>query len=77
MKVTFNLSDKVPCFCGECDGTPQEPEKKYFECACCKRAMPYCYGASDEYYDYCDLCAYIMQGIKSETTMYLKACYEK
>lgn len=63
MRVYFDLNNKVECFCGECDGE----EKLYFECKKCKRALPYCYGASDEYYDYCDLCTYILKGIKSET----------
>lgn len=41
----------VGCFCKEC-----EPDDVY-RCAGCKRLVPYCYGAADKYYDYCDQCA--------------------
>ena len=66
-KATFEFNNTVKCFCGECDGTPYEPERKYFVCKCCGREVPYCYGASDEYYDFCDLCAYVMRAAKEET----------
>jgi hypothetical protein len=38
------------CQCGECE--PAET----FECAGCHREQPYCYGAADEFYPYCDDC---------------------
>lgn len=41
----------IGCFCGEC-----EPGLTY-QCAGCSRIVPYCYGADDELYDYCDHCA--------------------
>jgi len=39
----------VPCQCGQCDDD-------YYECKGCLRTCPNCYGAADEYIDYCDAC---------------------
>lgn len=43
---------KVKCSCGDC-----EIENNYYVCASCKRTLPWCFGAADEYFDYCDDCA--------------------
>lgn len=42
----------VKCFCGEC-----ESENNYYECKSCNRVVPWCFGASDKYWEYCDDCA--------------------
>ena len=42
----------VPCFCGFCE--PGE----YYQCAGCLRGCAYCFGAADDYFDYCDDCAH-------------------
>ena len=42
----------VKCFCGECDSIDN-----YYECKLCKRTVPWCFGASDKYWEYCDDCA--------------------
>jgi hypothetical protein len=36
------------CECGKC--------YEVFRCARCRLDTPYCRGAADEYYDYCDYC---------------------
>ena len=64
--ATFEITSKVECWCGECDGTDYEPPK-YFKCAKCGRICPYCYGASDKYYELCDLCAFIQMSIDEES----------
>lgn len=58
MKIDSILDDSlvnssnchVPCFCGFC-----EPGQ-YYQCAGCLRGCAYCFGSSDNYYDYCDDC---------------------
>ena len=44
--------NQVSCTCGEC-----EQEGNYYICVGCKRSVPWCFGAADEYFDYCDDCA--------------------
>lgn len=39
------------CTCGEC-----EIEDQYYQCDGCKRIVPWCFGAADKYFDYCDDC---------------------
>ena len=43
---------EVKCSCGDC-----ELEGNYYVCAGCKRTVPWCFGAADKYFDYCDDCA--------------------
>jgi hypothetical protein len=55
-----NMPD-VECFCNTC-----AEEDNYYECEGCKRIVPYCFGASDRYYEYCDDCAlYLSRGVSS------------
>ena len=50
------------CFCGFCDSqNNHEQEDKYYECAGCERIVPYCFGAGDRWFDYCDDCAYYLK----------------
>ena len=50
------------CFCGFCDsGNNDEEEDKYYECAECERIVPYCFGAGDRWFDYCDDCAHFLE----------------
>jgi hypothetical protein len=46
------LKFDVPCTCGECD-----PENQSYQCATCKRIVPWCFGMADKYFDDCDDCA--------------------
>ena len=41
----------VKCHCGECS------EEETFECEQCKRIVPWCMGADDDYFELCDECA--------------------
>ena len=41
----------VKCFCGEC-----RSGKKYYECRGCSRIVPYCFGGSGDWWEYCDDC---------------------
>ncbi len=34
-----------------------EQYPKIYTCELCKRSAPYCFGADDEYLDFCDDCA--------------------
>lgn len=40
------------CVCGECE------EDQVYICVGCKLEMPYCLGQDDQYFEYCDDCAY-------------------
>jgi len=46
-----SLIAEVDCQCNECG------KDDFFNCALCKREVPYCFGASDEFEDLCDDCA--------------------
>ena len=46
-----SLSTEVLCQCKRC------AEKEVFTCELCRREVPYCFGASDEFEDLCDDCA--------------------
>ena len=46
------VQSEVKCTCGEC-----ESENQYYQCKGCKRIVPWCFGAADKYFDYCDDCA--------------------
>ena len=51
---TLNLTrfaEPVECFCDEC-----KSENNYYECKGCSRTIPWCFGASDEWWEYCDNC---------------------
>lgn len=43
------LGNKLVCQCGEC-------EESTFTCPNCRRNVPWCYGAADDNYEYCDEC---------------------
>lgn len=45
------FTEPVKCFCGEC-----KSENNYYECRGCSRIVPWCFGASDEWWEYCDDC---------------------
>ncbi len=47
----MSKQNQVQCFCGQC-----EAEGKYYQCKGCLRECPYCFGAADEYWEYCDDC---------------------
>ena len=50
--VFMNVSNcDVPCWCGLCK------HDEYYQCAGCLRFCAYCFGAADDYFDYCDDCA--------------------
>ena len=34
---------------------------KVYECSGCQRLVPWCFGGSDIYYDYCDDCANLLE----------------
>ena len=62
----INLSrfaNKPPpaCFCGEC-------QDNSYKCSGCSRIVPWCFGAGDNLYLYCDDCA---------ATLYKAGIYEK
>ena len=46
-----SLPQFVACQCKTCDRSQK------FRCELCDRLVPFCYGASDKYPDYCDDCA--------------------
>ena len=50
--INLPVQSEVKCTCGEC-----EPENQYYQCEGCKRIVPWCFGAADKYFDYCDDCA--------------------
>ncbi len=35
---------------------PEEREPKIYTCTLCDRKVPWCYGADDKYFDFCDSC---------------------
>jgi hypothetical protein len=41
----------LPCQCGQCNNSMT------FRCAKCDHDVPWCYGAADKYFSYCDDCA--------------------
>ncbi len=63
------------CFCGECDDPDLREEHcleegedlATFDCAGCKRELPWCFGADDHLasgeslFDYCDNCAEVIR----------------
>jgi len=51
-RLSHPIQSEVKCTCGEC-----EQENQYYECEGCKRIVPWCFGAADKYFDYCDDCA--------------------
>ena len=57
MKVVLEdrFLEEVKCFCDEC-----EAEGNYYDCEGCKRTVPWCFGAADKYFDYCDDCASVL-----------------
>jgi hypothetical protein len=46
-----SLQSVVSCQCKTCTRSQK------FQCSLCDRLVPYCYGAGDNYPDYCDDCA--------------------
>ena len=51
-RMNYSVQSEVKCTCGEC-----ESENQYYQCKGCKRIVPWCFGAADKYFDYCDDCA--------------------
>ena len=51
----FPFTQEIKCFCGEC-----ETENKLYECKGCKRIVPWCFGGSGQYWEYCDDCWVIL-----------------
>lgn len=51
-QVQKEIVNEIKCTCGEC-----EKEGNYYLCKGCNRLAPYCFGAADKYFDYCDDCA--------------------
>lgn len=58
-KYFYPPTAEIPCECGECGLFVDEDGDidRYYECAECRRDVPYCIGADDEYYDFCNDCA--------------------
>lgn len=68
-----SLSAFIPCHCHQCfapswkemlwhlDDPPDkdsgERYPKIYTCELCKRVAPYCFGADDEFFEFCDDCA--------------------
>lgn len=68
-----SLASFIPCHCGQCfappweemlwniDTTPEEDSEEYFPklytCELCKRKAPWCFGADDEFFEFCNNCA--------------------
>ena len=49
---------KDRCVCpGRCIYADANGKMRFFRCKGCRRTMPWCFGAGDEYFDYCDDCA--------------------
>lgn len=60
------LSPVPHCQCGRC-GLPEELQNlddgdRLYECATCKRSVPFCYGAADAMLDSCDDCWFATYG---------------
>jgi hypothetical protein len=56
----ISLTPVPDCQCGLC-GLPEELQDlddgdRMYECATCKRLVPWCYGAADKMPDSCDCC---------------------
>ncbi len=67
-----NLPSFIPCHCRQCFAPPWEemlwhlddpPEKdsgehypKLYTCEMCNRSAPWCFGADDQYFEFCDDC---------------------
>lgn len=68
-----SLASFIPCHCNQCFAPPWEemlwhldnaPEEdsgetypKIYTCELCNRKAPYCFGADDEYFEFCDNCS--------------------
>ncbi len=67
-----SLASFIPCHCGQCFAPPwgemlwhlDPPEEgsgenfpKVYTCELCNRQAPYCFGADDEFFEFCDTCA--------------------
>lgn len=51
LNLESRFTEPVKCFCGEC-----EEQNNYYECKGCSRIVPWCFGYSDEWWEYCDDC---------------------
>jgi hypothetical protein len=58
-KYFYALTAEVPCSCGECGLSVDDDgdADRYYECDECRRDVPYCFGADDDYYELCNDCA--------------------
>jgi hypothetical protein len=58
-----SLSAFIPCHCHQCFAPPWgemdwgEEYPKIYTCELCNRKAPWCFGADDEFFEFCDDCA--------------------
>jgi hypothetical protein len=68
-----SLASFIPCHCSQCFAPPWEEMlwqsdddlkeyrgenyPKVYTCELCKRQSPYCFGADDEFFEFCDDCS--------------------
>jgi hypothetical protein len=54
----FSTLEEVKCTCNECFDHELSGDNfdRTYECSMCLREVPWCYGGSDEFSDFCDSC---------------------